>query len=177
MNYRHRFMTTNLQHFPLKIFSSGIKNKEIQLIIKALKRTYGNTIDTILGGELELINEAYSFRRGQYSAEILLKYLLKTKIEGTVLWVIQKDLYCTGLNFVFGYAMYKNGAIVSTYRLPSIELKEKEAIHEVGHILGLQHCNNQCVMHFSNSLLEAKEKPVYLCESCKKKIFLLQDSV
>jgi len=60
MNYRHRFMTTNLQHFPLKIFSSGIENKEIQLIIKALKRTYGNTIDTILGGELELINEAYS---------------------------------------------------------------------------------------------------------------------
>ena len=89
---------------------------------------------------------------------------------GTALWIIQKDLYSKGMNFIFGYAMYHWVAVLSTIRLSTKDLIEKEAIHEVGHVLGLQHCSNRCVMQFSNSLWEAKMKPSYLCESCKRKI-------
>ncbi|HVQ01245.1 MAG TPA: peptidase, partial [Candidatus Thermoplasmatota archaeon] len=60
------------------------------------------------------------------------------------------------------------GALLSLYRLPTTDLKEKEAIHEVGHVMGLKHCPNRCVMRFSNSLGEAQRKPLTLCERCKQ---------
>jgi len=47
---------------------------------------------------------------------------------------------------------------------------EKEVIHELGHIFGLPHCKNKCVMQFSNSLAEAMEKPSHFCQECIKKL-------
>ncbi len=70
------------------------------------------------------------------------------------------------MNFVFGVAHPGKAAVLSTHRLDSLDLINKEAIHETGHVLGLQHCNNECVMQFSNSLYEAKAKPATLCERC-----------
>jgi archaemetzincin len=72
-----------------------------------------------------------------------------------------------GMNFVFGLAHPGNAAVLSTHRLDSLDLVNKEAIHEMGHVLGLQHCTNDCVMQFSNSLDEAKAKPATLCERCR----------
>ena len=88
------------------------------------------------------------------------------KGEDPGLWVIQEDLYCIDMNFVFGYAMCGEGVVLSIHRLNSEELIGKEAIHEIGHILGLRHCRNRCIMQFSNSLWEATIKPLYFCESC-----------
>ncbi|ODS39259.1 MAG: hypothetical protein A7316_05990 [Candidatus Altiarchaeales archaeon WOR_SM1_86-2] len=74
------------------------------------------------------------------------------------------------MNFIFGIASYGRGAVVSIFRLDSLKLIENECIHEVGHVLGLGHCMDYCVMRFSNSLYEAKQKPGYLCEKCKRKL-------
>ena len=49
-----------------------------------------------------------------------------------------------------------------------VQEESKEAIHEIGHVLGLKHCKNNCVMQFSNTLYEAKAKPSILCNNCKK---------
>ena len=156
-----------------EIVSSQIRNDVIQLIQNILTTTYGEILDVIIGGELEPPREAYNAKRHQCNADILLRYLLKTIKADTAVWIIQKDLYCKGMNFIFGYAMYHRGAVLSIYRFSTNELIEEEAIHEVGHILGLQHCSNHCVMQFSNSLWEAKMKPLYLCESCLRKINLI----
>lgn len=90
------------------------------------------------------------------------------------LGVTVKDLYVPGLNFVFGLA-YKNSAVISLVRLKS-ENKEqyfgralKEAVHEIGHLMGLLHCPNaKCVMHFSNCLGDTDYKKEDLCGECKK---------
>jgi archaemetzincin len=63
--------------------------------------------------------------------------------------------------------------MLSIFRLSTVDLKEREAIHEIGHVLGLNHCSNRCVMQYSNSLWEAQNKPSFLCESCKRRIGII----
>ena len=157
----------------LKFFYSEIDDKEIQLTQRALSATYEDVLDVIIGGRLELIKKAYNPERDQYDADIFLRHLINRQEKDVALWMIKKDLYCMGTNFVFGYANYSKGAVLSIYRLSSQELIEKEAIHEVGHVLGLRHCRNRCVMQFSNSLWEAKTKPLHLCETCQRKLVSL----
>jgi len=86
------------------------------------------------------------------------------------IWIVDKDIYVDKMNFVFGIA-WQRKAIISTYRLPD-EIIPKEVVHEVGHIFGLEHCRNHCVMQFSNSLTEAMAKPSKLCNECKRKLKL-----
>jgi archaemetzincin len=47
------------------------------------------------------------------------------------------------------------------------ERSAKEAVHELGHTLELQHCANPfCVMHFSNSIHDTDVKKNFLCANC-----------
>ncbi|MEM0440993.1 MAG: archaemetzincin family Zn-dependent metalloprotease [Candidatus Caldarchaeum sp.] len=120
------------------------------------------------------MEKAYNPARRQYDVSILMNYV-KPK-EGYELIITDKDLYVPGLNFVFGYAPGR-GAIVSIYRLRSRdesltrERAVKEAVHEVGHLLGLRHCSTQgCVMNFSNSVYEVDSKGEKPCHRCLSKI-------
>ena len=156
--------------YSLEIFYSQISADEIQSIENALKHTYGAILEVFISGELELPPQAYHRQRGQYDAEQLLRFLLPMKKEDMAFLGIAQDLYTQEMNFIFGLAYYLQGAVLSLFRLSTKELREKEAIHEVGHVVGLTHCTNQCVMQYSNSLWDAKMKPLFLCENCKQKI-------
>jgi len=156
----------------LEIFYSQISEDEVQIIKNALIHTYKGVVEVFIGGERELPPEAYNRQRDQYDAELLLRYLLTKKKRETALWVISKDLCTQGMNFIFGLAHHFRGAVLSIFRLSTKELREKEAVHEVGHVVGLPHCTNKCVMQFSNMLWEAHMKPFSLCEECKRKINL-----
>jgi len=78
-----------------------------------------------------------------------------------------------GLNFVFGVAE-GDYALVFTARLLGELLVTrilKEVIHEVGHTLGLGHCENpSCVMHFSNTLMDTDRKGPGFCPRCMVKV-------
>ena len=54
-----RFLTPDSKPFDCEIFCSQTSNKEIQLIQRALATTYENVLNVVMGGELELIKEAY----------------------------------------------------------------------------------------------------------------------
>jgi archaemetzincin len=91
------------------------------------------------------------------------------------------DLYYGVPNFVFGLEdPATSSSIVSITRLrpefydekPNIillgERTTKEVLHEIGHYLGLNHCQNvECVMCFSPSAGDIDAKQKYFCESCK----------
>ncbi|MGB9842483.1 MAG: matrixin family metalloprotease, partial [Candidatus Bathyarchaeales archaeon] len=43
----------------------------------------------------------------------------------------------------------------------------KEAVHELGHTLGLRHCSRgSCVMYFSNSIIDTDRKQSLFCDQC-----------
>ncbi|HEC82244.1 MAG TPA: peptidase [Thermoplasmatales archaeon] len=157
----------------LDVFYSEVKEDVVEGVKCVLVEEFKSVLKVVVRESLSLVDEAYDFQRRQYNADVLLKHLLRKKVGDVVLWVVGEDLYVSGMNFVFGYAMYYKGAVLSVFRLSSLELIGKEAVHEVGHVLGLGHCSNRCVMRFSNTLWEAKLKPLHLCESCKQKIFSL----
>jgi archaemetzincin len=44
-----------------------------------------------------------------------------------------------------------------------------EAVHELGHVMGLGHCRQQhCVMWFSNMLAETDRKGDRFCQECAR---------
>lgn len=96
--------------------------------------------------------------------------------ENIKLVITDYDIYHPGYNFLFGLALPKSKkAVVSLYRLRSddfcLELERiiKESIHELGHILGLNHCwTPRCVMNFSNTIWEVDEKNTRFCNKCKQ---------
>ncbi|MEO0185151.1 MAG: matrixin family metalloprotease [candidate division WOR-3 bacterium] len=47
----------------------------------------------------------------------------------------------------------------------------KEVVHEVGHLMGLDHCSiPTCVMHFSNTIEDTDKKNVCFCDKCRRQL-------
>ncbi|RLJ03097.1 MAG: archemetzincin, partial [Candidatus Aenigmatarchaeota archaeon] len=116
----------------------------------------------------------------QYRAEYILDVL---RDRGVLLAVTTADIFADKLHFVYGLAEYRGPAIVSTARLDPQFYKEspnfqllmsrlvKEAIHEIGHIFGLSHCQYpECVMSYSNNVKFVDKKKKWFCDSCKVKM-------
>ncbi|MEM5883137.1 MAG: archaemetzincin family Zn-dependent metalloprotease [Candidatus Aenigmatarchaeota archaeon] len=133
--------------------------------------------------EKGLPKEYYNPYRHQYIATQILDFLSRN-FKGRILGITDQDLYAEELNFVFGQAQL-NGrvAIVSIARLNPQFYKQaydeevlikravKEAIHEMGHVLGLKHCENpECVMSFSNTVFDVDRKTKNICEKCRKQL-------
>ena len=98
-----------------------------------------------------------------------------------LLGVTNLDLFVPGLNFVFGEARLPGRVgVISTYRLKTSPRRgvdlfngrvEKEAVHEIGHMMGLEHCSDRsCVMYFSNTLADTDHKSRNLCRKCKSRL-------
>jgi len=90
-----------------------------------------------------------------------------------------------GLDVRFGQAEFgpeARAAIISLYRLypgyyAQAENKNlflsrvlKEGLHEIGHILGGDHCINNCIMKFSQTVTDIDMKPIAFCEECRETI-------
>lgn len=158
-------------------------------LLSAVGRTFGARITT---ATIDFpITRSYRAARKQYDAAFLLKELRPFCGAGEIdLFLFREDLFAGDLNFVFGLAEGRE-CIVSTHRLDprlygemdmqkaSALFKErlaKEAIHEVGHCLGLPHCDDRgCVMAFSDSTDGVDSKGRALCENCKKALYLKTD--
>ena len=127
---------------------------------------------------------AHDARRGQYHSTAILQALQPLASETRVLAVTSLDLFVPILTFVFGEAQLAGRcAVVSTHRLreeiygmaPNPALLQerliKEAVHELGHTFGLQHCDDwRCAMASSHSVEFLDVKGAELCDNCRQSI-------
>jgi archaemetzincin len=123
---------------------------------------------------------SYDPLRAQYDAGPLLQTLPEGKGHDRILGIVDQDLFMPRLNFVFGVAdPHGRRAIISLARLqqnfyglaPDRNLfllrATKEAVHELGHTWGLEHCPDlHCVMYFSNTRGDTDRKGYQFCPRC-----------
>ncbi len=137
--------------------------------------------ETIMGERASIPEKSYNSLRKQYNSTRILKDLENIKVPAgeLILGVIDKDLYVSELNFVFGEAdVLARIALIGLPRLRQDADEElfqrrvaKEAVHELGHTCGLGHCpDRKCVMHFSNSLQDTDVKEALFCAVCRIKM-------
>lgn len=154
-----------------------------------------NRIDIIEESQ-EVPKTAYNSNRKQYNASQFLQIVRSKAFDlnyDRMLGITNVDLYTERLNFIFGQAEFGRGAracFISLKRLHSdfyivynkvvnpsvsqifLDRALKESLHEIGHTLGLRHCNNNCIMQFSNCLDDTDHKPARFCDKCANKIKL-----
>lgn len=102
------------------------------------------------------------------NAAALLRWLGRSYGAHFTLWIVDWCLFFPDAGDIFGCAAGKC-AIISTAGLDR-ESWVKEALHEIGHLLGLDHCSGDCVMRFSGTPEEARVKPGRLCRACAERI-------
>jgi archaemetzincin len=165
----------------LKLVSVGsLPPPLLNFLQEGLTRELGAVVQ--VGGNLPL-PAARSEGRRQYPGEPFLTALAAARgpADELVLGVTNVDLFVPDLNFVFGLADPRSRvAVISLARLypefygqprdPQLfkERAVKEALHEIGHIMGLVHCPDPtCVMFFSNSLADTDRKGPGFCARCQ----------
>jgi archaemetzincin len=135
-------------------------------VISPLSEAFGATV--VLGASLPLPTDAFDAERNQWLGAKFVAAVARARRRDwrSALGVTAVDLFSPELNFVFGQASMKYGAaVMSTARLGGTsELWATEAVHELGHTFGLQHCTDRrCVMWFSDTVEESIEKGHRFC--------------
>jgi archaemetzincin len=173
---------------------SGVSQQYIDTVRSSIQRVYGFKTFVLPARQIPKRFEV-NIKTPRYRADSIISYYKKHKPDSIaiILALTEKDISVTKRDWlgrikepkekytdwgVFGYGYVPGpSCVVSTFRLKSKPEKTfarltKVALHEVGHNLGLPHCENiNCVMRdAAESIKTVDDVKAQLCERCSKKI-------
>lgn len=163
----------------------GFSKEHLEVVRKGLKEAFGFEIAVL--GIRPLPEAAWHAPRQRYRAEKLLTDLDGTapKIHRIIIGLTAKDISTTKGEHpdwgIFGLGeLGGRTCVVSTFRLGARGADEaklrdrlrKVAIHEAGHVMGLDHClSDRCVMHDAeSSIATVDDETGRFCDACVKLI-------
>jgi archaemetzincin len=186
----NRYQTMYIQ--PLGEFTETQK-KLLAETTDFMGRFYGMPVKTLSTVSLDQVPEKARRARTEDAApQILTHYLLDDVLKArrpndavAVLGLIASDLWPgEGWNFVFGQAsLTERVGVWSIHRFGDPDASEEDykrcllrtlkvAVHETGHMLGIDHCTAyQCCMNGSNHLAESDRQPLEFCPECQSKLW------
>jgi len=166
---------------PIGVVSLGAVDGSILKTVAAHILGYLH-LDIEIGFPLAYPDYAYDHRRLQYDAGSILKMLESASLHGyaKIIAILDADLFVPILTYVFGEA--RQGGRCALVALPRLkrnpdgseaslpvffERTAKVALHELGHLFNLAHCEDErCLMHFSGGLADLDKVPPYFCRYC-----------
>lgn len=153
----------------------------INQIKKSVKSFYG--YDCVVKPKKEITKDMLS----RVTKRIDAKKALRSNLSFDNLLIITEKDICYNKNKsnpewgIFGLGSQPGRTcIVSTFKLKrevsqqkTLERLEKVALHEIGHNLGLNHCENnkECMMSAANGTIkQVDNEKVWFCEKCREQI-------
>ena len=154
----------------LCLFHEDIPETDVDEVTKAIENCfypYGLTVKR--SGLLAVPDDAAV--QGMLNAVMLLKSIRRISGIDLSLWLVGQEVFFPNAGSIFGCAAGRN-AVLSRAGL-DFETFKKEALHEVGHLMGLGHCTEKCVMSASENAIQARGKPASLCPKCKARLEII----
>ena len=126
--------------------------------------------------------------RGQYDASLILRELAGPPGAPLRLGLLAKDLCLPFLTYVLGESQLGGrAAVMSLHRLSQgegggraqrhlmLERAAKVGLHEMAHVLGLEHCRTAgCLMRFSAGLASLDRLNLGFCLDCRRELARLR---
>jgi len=159
----------------IKAFYYGVK-------VQILKNVYVE--DLVTNEKLEWSENDEQFNSKKFLSWINVKYGYLKKNYIGIISIIDEDLVCDELNYVFGLACPMTQVGISSVVRYTTKFTEEEfdyntflirtlktTLHEIGHMFGLLHCiYYECNMNGSNNLEKSDIRPIYFCPICYRKL-------
>lgn len=156
-----------------------VSRVELRLVARDLARCYHRPVRTLPA--LALPPAAHLVERGQWDADALLARLDQLDLDRGERLVALCDADGTTRDRTFVLGLAGQGGRSAVVFLPRLRAAVDAdryarrltvtARHEVGHLLGLVHCDGPgCAMRFSSSAVDTDAKGPELCERCRRQV-------
>jgi len=171
-----------------------VDEKYLTALVPKLETRFTTKVHVDLGKRMPRPDYAYNPDAKKYVAMYILTEMKKLDFPANakILGVANVGLFIPGsdLQFLFGQALRGRAAIISTLHMDPnsyvggkpdddllIQRMEKEAVHELGHVFGLDNVNTpECVMYLPRDVRGLDRKTDSFCSECQKEFELLKGS-